>query len=59
MQGLIMPLQEMIFELVFDVPLAEVEIMQKLVKEEMEGAIELSVPLTVAVGVGKNWREAH
>jgi DNA polymerase-1 len=46
-------------ELVFDVPLAEVEIMQKLVKEEMEGAIELTVPLTVAVGVGKNWREAH
>ena len=46
-------------ELVFDVPLAEVEIMQKLVKEEMEGAMALSVPLTVAVGVGKNWREAH
>jgi DNA polymerase-1 len=46
-------------ELVFDVPLAEVEIMQKLVKEEMEGAMALTVPLTVAVGVGKNWREAH
>jgi DNA polymerase-1 len=46
-------------ELVFDVPLAEVELMQSLVKEEMEGAIELSVPLTVAIGVGKNWREAH
>jgi DNA polymerase-1 len=46
-------------ELVFDVPLAEVEVMQKLVKEEMEGAMALSVPLTVAVGVGKNWREAH
>ncbi|MBE0502605.1 MAG: DNA polymerase I [Desulfuromonadales bacterium] len=46
-------------ELVFDVPLAEVEIIQKLVKEEMEGAMALSVPLTVAVGVGKNWREAH
>jgi DNA polymerase-1 len=41
------------------VPLAEVEIMEKLVKEEMEGAIELTVPLTVAVAVGKNWREAH
>ncbi len=26
-------------ELVFDVPLAEVEIMQRLVKEEMEGAM--------------------
>ena len=33
--------------------------MQKLVKEEMEGAIALTVPLTVAVGVGKNWREVH
>lgn len=35
------------------------KIIQRLVKEEMEGAMALSVPLTVAVGVGKNWREAH
>lgn len=46
-------------ELVFDVPLDEVEIMKKLVKEEMENAVSLKVPLLVEVGVGKNWLEAH
>jgi DNA polymerase-1 len=30
-----------------------------LVREEMEGALSLSVPLRVEIGVGKNWREAH
>ena len=46
-------------ELVFDVPEGEVEIMRKLVKEEMENAVQISVPLDVEVGVGNNWREAH
>jgi DNA polymerase I-like protein with 3'-5' exonuclease and polymerase domains len=30
-----------------------------LVREEMEGAARLSVPLEVAVGVGSNWAEIH
>ncbi len=30
-----------------------------LVREEMEGAAELSVPLEVAVGVGSSWAEIH
>jgi DNA polymerase-1 len=30
-----------------------------MVREEMVGAIELSVPLVVDLGVGKNWDEAH
>ncbi len=46
-------------ELVFDVPLAEVEKMTVLVKEEMEGAVNVSVPLLVEIGSGNNWREAH
>lgn len=46
-------------ELVFDVPEAELEILQKLVREEMEGAASLAVPLLVDMGTGRNWREAH
>lgn len=44
-------------ELIFEVPKDEVEIMQKLVRETMEQAIPLSVPLTVDVNVGSNWYE--
>ncbi|HXV22365.1 MAG TPA: DNA polymerase I [Desulfuromonadales bacterium] len=46
-------------ELVFDVPEAELETVRELVRAEMEGAVELNVPLVVDIGVGKNWREAH
>jgi DNA polymerase-1 len=33
--------------------------MQKLVKEQMEGVLTLAVPIKVDMGVGKNWDEAH
>ncbi|MEJ2198746.1 MAG: DNA polymerase I [Desulfuromonadales bacterium] len=46
-------------ELVFDVPQAELEKVSALVKSEMQGAVDLSVPLLVEVGSGRNWREAH
>lgn len=46
-------------ELVFDVPLDEKEIMSNLVKEEMEGAIDLIVPMKVEFEFAKNWLEAH
>jgi len=46
-------------ELVFDVPQAELEEVSALVKSEMQGAVDLSVPLLVEVGSGRNWREAH
>ncbi len=46
-------------ELNFNVPLDEVERVKALVREEMEGAFSLSVPLRVDIGVGANWLEAH
>ena len=46
-------------ELVFDVPQVELEKVRDLVRVEMEGAIMLTVPLVVDIGVGNNWREAH
>ncbi len=47
-------------ELIFDVPLEELEEMKTLVKREMENAMpSLSVPVLVEIGVGNNWREAH
>jgi DNA polymerase-1 len=46
-------------ELNFDVFEPEIESLKKLVKEEMENAIRIEVPLTVEIGVGNNWLEAH
>ncbi len=44
-------------ELVFEVPENEVETMKPLVREHMEKAYELAVPLLVEIGVGQNWRD--
>lgn len=46
-------------ELVFDVPKEEVEALRKMVKNEMENAFSLDVPLVVDIGIGTNWLEAH
>ncbi len=46
-------------ELVFEVPIDEKETMIKLVREEMEGGMELSIPITVDIHWGDNWNEAH
>jgi DNA polymerase-1 len=46
-------------ELVFEVPKEEIEPLSALVRQEMESAIELSVPIKVDIGVGPNWLEAH
>ena len=46
-------------ELVFEVADEELVTIQQMVRQKMESAIQLSVPLKVDLGVGKNWLEAH
>ncbi|WP_129128132.1 DNA polymerase I [Geomonas oryzae] len=46
-------------ELVFEVPEHERELMEELVRTEMEGALPLAVPLKVDLNFGLNWSEAH
>ncbi len=45
-------------ELVFEVVDGERAMMEKLVREEMEGALALKVPLKVDIGWGANWQQA-
>jgi DNA polymerase-1 len=42
-------------ELVFDVPADQVESLAKVVREEMEHALAVDVPLVVDLSVGDNW----
>ena len=46
-------------ELVFDVPKNELEIVKPLIKEAMESAFTLAVPLVADLGIGNNWLDAH
>ena len=46
-------------ELVFDVPKPELEIVKPLIKEAMESAFTLAVPLVADLGIGNNWLDAH
>lgn len=46
-------------ELVFDVPLDEVEKVKEIVTREMTTALDFGVPLDVGIGVGGNWLDAH
>ena len=45
-------------EVVLNVPKNELEEVKKLVKEDMESVIKLSVPLKVEIDTGTNWYEA-
>ena len=48
--------------MILETPEKDVEQAKQLVKSEMEATgarLELSVPLKVDLGVGRNWREAH
>lgn len=46
-------------ELVFELPESEIELVSEIVKEKMESAVTLQVPLRVDAGYGRNWAEAH
>ena len=44
-------------ELVFEAPPSEIDYVSSLVKQEMQQAAKLSVPLVVDLGIGRNWLE--
>ena len=44
-------------ELLFEAPPKEVKVLEKLVREEMEGVHEMEVPLAVEISTGANWRD--
>ena len=46
-------------ELLLEVPESEIDAVKALLVEEMQGVMELSVPLTVECNYGKTWLEAH
>ena len=46
-------------ELVFEVPEEETQKALLMIQKEMEGVMELSVPLRVSIQSGKNWAEVH
>ena len=46
-------------ELIFEVPEQEIDRVQGMVKQEMEGVLALAVPIRVDMGIGMNWDEAH
>jgi DNA polymerase-1 len=45
-------------ELLFEAPMDEVDIAKALVRDRMENAVKLDVPLDVDVGIAENWRDA-
>lgn len=46
-------------ELDFDVPKDELEQVKAIVKEQMEHAVDIGLPLTVEMNAAANWLEAH
>ncbi len=46
-------------ELMFDAIPSEVDTLKRIVTEEMENVVKLSIPLTVECNYGNNWLEAH
>ncbi|HLG03097.1 MAG TPA: DNA polymerase I [Bacteroidia bacterium] len=46
-------------ELVFDVPVDEVEKVKPIIEEAMKNALPMNVPIEVGIGTGLNWLDAH
>ena len=45
-------------ELLFEVPKTEADEVAEVVRETMQAAASLKVPITVDVGIGENWKDA-
>ena len=46
-------------ELIFEVPVEEKDVMEALVRERMENAVRLSIPLRVSIEFGLSWGDMH
>ena len=46
-------------ELIFQVPLSEADEVEKMIKEKMEGAVSLPIPLKASVERGRCWGDMH
>jgi DNA polymerase-1 len=46
-------------ELIFEAPKNNAEEVLNLMKEMMEGAVKLDIPLIAEAAIGQNWNEAH
>tara|TARA_B100000161_G_scaffold262129_1_gene231472 strand:+ start:22 stop:2697 length:2676 start_codon:yes stop_codon:yes gene_type:complete len=46
-------------ELVFEAPVKKQEYVMTKIRNAMESAVKLSIPLLVDIGLGKNWNESH
>jgi DNA polymerase-1 len=55
-RGLLLSIHD---ELVFEIENTRVDEARVIIKESMEKALELNVPIEVSIGIGKNWDEVH
>jgi len=46
-------------ELVFEVAEVDLARAEGLIRKEMEGVVDLAVPLRVDIGHGRHWADAH
>ncbi len=46
-------------ELIFEIHKSELKEMKEIIKNEMENAFDIKIPLKVDMGTGLNWFEAH
>jgi DNA polymerase-1 len=46
-------------ELIFEIHKSELKEMKEMIKNEMENAFDIKIPLKVDMGTGLNWFEAH
>ena len=55
-QGLLLSIHD---ELLFEIELERVREASTLIKDAMENALHINVPVEVFIGLGRNWAEAH